>query len=327
MNASEKEAWPMPGGRLTHEDRQKIATWLADGLGYAEMGRRLGRPTSTITREVARNGGPADYLADRAQQASERRARRRRAVKATEPDERQTEVARRFGEEFASLLAGTGLPRMPSRVFVCLLISDSDSGSLTSADLVRRLQVSPASVSKAIGYLESIELVGRSQGPDGRRERYMINDDVWTRVWRADTGAHTEVAAAARRGTHIFGSDTPAGTRLREMGRFFARISDHMDDSGLTHAAVDDALTVIAAFVHAARPLTADDLARALDWPIKRADDALDALSSRPVLSDPLTVERLGRGTYAIAPRPDRLSSAQREALIVSPRSTRRARK
>lgn len=234
-------------------------------------------------------------------------------------------MVRRFAEEFATLPAGTGLPRMPCRVFVCLLTSDS--GSLTSADLVRRLQVSPASVSKAIGYLESIEVVGRSQDPGGRRERYVIDDDGWLRAWRADTGVHAEVAVAARRGMHIFGSDTPAGTRLREMGRFFARISDHMDDSGLTHAAVADALTMIAALVHAARPLTADDLATALHWPIKRTADALDVISRRPILSDPLTVERLGRGTYAITPRPDRLSSVQREALIVSPRSTRRTRK
>ncbi|SDK60867.1 MarR family protein [Nonomuraea jiangxiensis] len=310
----------MPGGRLTHEDRRKIETWLADGLEYAEMGRRLGRPTSTLTREVARNGGPAGYLADGAQQAADRRARRRIAVKAAEPDERQTEVARRFAEELATSLAGTGLPRTPSRVFVCLLTSDS--GSLTSADLVRRLQVSPASVSKAIGYLERIELVGRSQDPGGRRERYTINDDVWLRAWRADTGAHTEVAAAARRGTHLFGSDTPAGTRLREMGRFFARISDHMDDRSLTHTAVADALTVIAALVHAARPLTAGDLATALGWPVRRAAEALDVVGRRPILSDPLTLERLGRGTYAITPRPDRLSSAQREALIASARST-----
>ncbi|HEX4817521.1 MAG TPA: MarR family transcriptional regulator, partial [Nonomuraea sp.] len=251
-------------------------------------------------------------------------ARRRRAVTSAEPDEWQSEATRRFVEEFATLLAGTGLPRMPSRVFVCLLTSDS--GSLTSADLVRRLHVSPASVSKAIGYLESIELVGRSQDPGGRRERYVIDDDVWLRAWRADTGAHAEVAAAARRGTRIFGAGTPAGTRLREMGRFFARISAYMDDSGPAPAAVADALTVIAALVHAARPLTADDLATALHWPVDRTADALNTLSRRPILSDPLTVKQVGRGAYAVTPRPDRLSAAQREALDVSPRSARKAR-
>ncbi|MET8340139.1 hypothetical protein ABZV22_41010, partial [Streptosporangium canum] len=96
---------------------------------------------------------------------------------------------------------------------------------------------------------------------------------------------------------------------------------------GLTDAVVRDALTVLAALVYAARPLTVDDLATALDWPAQRAADALDSISRRPILSDPLTVERLGRGAYAITPRPDRLSSAQRDALIVSPRSTRGARK
>jgi len=75
----------MPGGRLTHEDRQRIAAWLADGLGYAEIGRRLGRPTSTISREVARYGVPGDYLADHAQQAAGHRARRRKPARPAEP--------------------------------------------------------------------------------------------------------------------------------------------------------------------------------------------------------------------------------------------------
>ena len=67
----------MPGGRLTDEDRQQIASGLGEGLGYAEIARRLGRPTSTVSREVDRNGGTRGYRADHAQQATRRRARRR----------------------------------------------------------------------------------------------------------------------------------------------------------------------------------------------------------------------------------------------------------
>ncbi|MGP3919005.1 GbsR/MarR family transcriptional regulator [Nonomuraea sp. 10N515B] len=227
-------------------------------------------------------------------------------------------------EQFATLLVGTGLPRMPARVFVCLLTSDS--GGLTSAELVRQLQVGPASVSKAIGYLEAIELVRRTQDC-GRRERYVIDGDVWLRAFKADTGAHAEVAAAARYGIEIFGAGTPAGTRLGQMAQFFAWISEQMNDSGLTDAVVHDAVTVLAALVYAARPLTVDELATALDWPIQRVADALDAISRRPILSDPLTVEQVGRGAYAITPRPDRLNPAQRDALIVSPCSARGTRK
>lgn len=304
----------MPGARLTHEDRRQIATWLADGLGYAEIARRLGRPTSTISREVARNGEPGDYLPDRAQQAAGRRARQRKD-RATQPatDGRRTELVTDFVEQFATLLAATGLPRMTARVFACLLTSDS--GSLTAADLVGQLQVSPASVSKSIDYLEKMDLVMRKADPGRRRERYVIVDDVWLRAWRADTGAHAKVATAAQRGTEIFGADTPAGTRLRKMGQFFAWLSGQMSDSSLADTTVHDAPTVLAALVYATQPLTVNELVTALGWPRKRVTDALDAIDRRPVIADPLILVSTGPGTYAITTRPDRLSPAQREAL------------
>src|SRR5581483_6860213 len=68
----------MPGGRLTQSERQQIALGLADSLPYAEIARRLGRPTSTITREVMRNGGPTGYRADLAHRATQQRTHRRR---------------------------------------------------------------------------------------------------------------------------------------------------------------------------------------------------------------------------------------------------------
>ncbi|MGW5649356.1 helix-turn-helix domain-containing protein [Saccharopolyspora sp. NPDC003752] len=305
----------MPGGRLTHEDRRRIAAWLADGLGYAEIGRRLGRPTSTISREVARNAASGDYLADHAQQAAGHRARRRKPARPAEPatDGQPTEAARGFVDQFAARLAATGLPRMTARVFVCLLTADADG--LTAADLVHRLQVSPASVSKSIGYLEAMELVVRQQDPGGRRERYAIDDDVWLRAWQADTGAHGEIATAAQRGIEIFGADTTAGARLGKMGRFFARLSEQMSGSTLTEAVVHDALTVLAALVHAGRPLTLDALTTALDWPRERATAALDAIQRQPVIADPLALRASGPETYVLTTRPDRLSPAQRAAL------------
>src|SRR3954471_3455469 len=68
----------VPGGRLTQQERQQIVLGLADGLAYAEIARGLARPTSTVTREVMRNGGPAAYRADLAHRATERRAHRRK---------------------------------------------------------------------------------------------------------------------------------------------------------------------------------------------------------------------------------------------------------
>jgi IS30 family transposase len=74
----------MPGVRLTDEDRERVASGLGEGLGYAEIARQLGRPTSTVSREVARNGGPHGYRADHAQRATEWRARRGKPSPAAE---------------------------------------------------------------------------------------------------------------------------------------------------------------------------------------------------------------------------------------------------
>ncbi|WP_236243740.1 helix-turn-helix domain-containing protein [Streptomyces sp. CC228A] len=158
----------MPGGRLTSEDRQRIAAGLAEGLGYAEIARRLERPASTVMREVTRNGGPDDYRAERAQEATRHRARRsRRAQPAAWPAPdgdhgRDPQAVRDFAESFTTLLEQQGLPRMAAKVLVCLYVTDS--GTLTAADLVQRLRVSPASVSHAVAFLEQQGLLRRS-GP------------------------------------------------------------------------------------------------------------------------------------------------------------------
>jgi DNA-binding transcriptional regulator GbsR (MarR family) len=306
----------MPGGRLTDEDRRRIAAGLADGLGYAEIARHLGRPTSTISREVARNGRPGDYLPERAQQAASRRARRRKLppTAGAAPDGRPTgDALRGFEDQFAAVLGSTGFPRMSARVFVCLLTSPA--ANLTAAELVHRVGVSPGSVSKAIRYLEAMELVARRSEAGSRRERYLVVDDVWQRAWRTDAGMHTQVAAAARRGAEILGLDTPAGARLQRMGQFFAWLGDQMAGSQLLDVLVQDAMTVLAALVHAARPLTTDELALALALPRARVADAVRAIEQRPALADPLALTATEPGAYGIAVRSDRLSVAQRESL------------
>lgn len=223
-------------------------------------------------------------------------------------------------DHFATLLAATGLPRMTARVFVRLLTADG----LTAADLVRELQVSPASVSKSIGYLETMELVVRQPDSGGRRQRYLIDDDVWLRAWQADTGAHGEIAIAAQQGIEIFGADTTAGVRLATMGQFFARLSEQMRGSRLAETVGHDALTVLAALVHAGRPATLGALATALGWPRDRVIAALAVIVHQPAIADPLTLRTMEPETYTLTTRPDRLSPAQREALeqCVTSRST-----
>jgi DNA-binding transcriptional ArsR family regulator len=222
----------MPGGRLNQEDRRRIAVWLAEGLSHAEIGRRLSRPTSTITREVNRNRGPAGYQADQAQRNTRQRARRRNAAVVplaasaadVREDGRDPAAVGAFEERLTGALVQMGMPRMISGVLTSL--TTSDSGSMTSAELVRRLRVSPASISKAISFLENQRLVRRER--DGRRERYIVDDDVWYRASIASAQTNDVLAQAALDGAGILGPDTPAGARLADTGRFLKLLGEDL---------------------------------------------------------------------------------------------------
>ncbi|PSL51712.1 MarR family protein [Saccharothrix carnea] len=266
----------MPGGRLTDEDRRDIASGLTHGLGYAEIARRLGRPTSTITREVSRNGGARDYRADRAHLATRRRARRRKTATPGPPPDvvgaegRDPAAVLAFAEEFAELMVRMGLPRMAARVLASLVTTDA--GALTTAELVGRLRVSPASVSKAVGYLEGLDLLRRERDAR-RRERYFIDDDVWLRTWLTSAQTNAVLADTVRRGVDVFDPATPAGARLDRMRRFFGQLSDDM--SGGPGMVDGDLVTVLAALVRAVTPEAADRLAADLGWSPDRVAEAL----------------------------------------------------
>ncbi|GGN63554.1 MarR family transcriptional regulator [Streptomyces albiflavescens] len=219
----------MPGGRLTQTERQQIALGLADSLPYAEIARRLDRPTSTITREVMRNGGPAGYRADLAHRATERRAHRRRAASSRGPESvpqphgRDAEAVAEYEETLTTVFIQSGTPQMMARVLACLCLSDT--GSLTASELVQRLQVSPASVSKAVAFLDSQGLVRRERG-EGRRERYVVDDDVWYRSMMASARGTAQVAETARQGVGVLGPGTPAAVRLENIARFLDFVSE-----------------------------------------------------------------------------------------------------
>ena len=219
----------MPGGRLTQQERHKIALGLAESLAYAEIARGLDRPTSTITREVMRNGGPTGYRADLAHRATEHRAHRRRLTPPREQGARaqghgrDDAAMREYEEAFTTLLMQQGLPKMVARVLTCLFVAEA--GSLTASELVQHLQVSPASVSKAVAFLEGQGLIRRERD-ERRRERYFVDDNVWYQSTIASARGIAQVAEIARRGVTVLGSGNPAAVRLENIARFSEFISE-----------------------------------------------------------------------------------------------------
>lgn len=218
----------MPGGRLSQQERQQIALGLADDLPYAEIARRLGRPTSTVTREVMRNGGPNAYRADLAHRATERRAHRRRPVAAHRPGVgperggRDAEAMAEYEESLTTVFMASGMSKMPARILTCLFVSDS--GTITAAELAQRLRVSPASISKAIAFLESQSLVRRERDAR-RRDRYIVDDELFYQATIASARANDQLVAVAREGVALLGPDTAAAARLENVARFLDFVS------------------------------------------------------------------------------------------------------
>ena len=103
------------GYRLSPSEREEIACLRSAGHGVREIGRRIGRPASTVSRELARNttSGQRGYRARTAQAQAERNARRpkerklavglplRRQVQARlEENHSPQQIAARLREEF-----------------------------------------------------------------------------------------------------------------------------------------------------------------------------------------------------------------------------------
>jgi IS30 family transposase len=110
-----------PTGRLlSHAQREEIAVLHVQGLGVREIGRRIGRPHSTVSRELARNSNrDGSYRALSAQRRAEDRARRPKPGKlALNPRLREFVVAKLEGEQWSprqiSHALGVEFPDDPS---------------------------------------------------------------------------------------------------------------------------------------------------------------------------------------------------------------------
>nr|WP_285779082.1 helix-turn-helix domain-containing protein [Microtetraspora sp. NBRC 13810] len=112
---------------------------------------------------------------------------------------------------------------MTARVLISLWLTDD--GRLTAAELARRLKVSPASVSMAVGYLADQGMIRRERDPQRRRDIYVMDDDAWYRSTVHSCRQSLEAAEVTKKAAEVFGLDTPVGRRLFAGGAFLERIS------------------------------------------------------------------------------------------------------
>ncbi|GAA2819851.1 helix-turn-helix domain-containing protein [Streptomyces showdoensis] len=220
---------------MTQQERHRIAAGLAGGLSYAEIARRLGRPTSTISREVTRNGGPGRYRPQQAHQVTAQRARRSTP---TPPPARAVEASGTVADrssgsaveaEIVELAVRSGMPRMTARVHVDLLMSED--GRRTAAELTRRLRVSPASVSVSVNFLVENGYVRRERDPQRRRDVYVVDDDAWYHSILISARQTLDVARASIAAAERLGPDRPAARRLARGGTYLQQVVQEMMES------------------------------------------------------------------------------------------------
>jgi DNA-binding transcriptional regulator GbsR (MarR family) len=134
-----------------------------------------------------------------------------------------------FRERFAQIMVESGMPRMASRVYAALLVTDS--GKLSPPELAERLGVGASAISGAVKYLVQVRLVERGREPGTRHDFCRIHQHTWSHYISQSDPVLVRVQAGADDGIALLGLDSPAGQRLDETRRFFAFIRQEIKRS------------------------------------------------------------------------------------------------
>lgn len=146
------------------------------------------------------------------------------AVVAAEDAEHE-HVLLAFVEKFAIVLAESGIPRMPARVFAYVLADDADD--YTARELADGLRVSLAAISGAVRYLVQTGMIQRQRHPGARSDHYVIDDhDLWASMILGRTAILDQWETVLIEGAKVIGEERPGGRRLRESQEFFAFIRE-----------------------------------------------------------------------------------------------------
>lgn len=142
-------------------------------------------------------------------------------------------------EHSAAVLTAAGFPKMPARVLMALTVTES--AGLTAAELAERLEVSPAAISGAVRYLQTLGIVRRLSQTGSRRDRYQIPSD-WYSLMVRNSPVYGTLADQAESGLAAVGDpDSPATERLRDMAGFYRFLQGRLPELIEEWEAVRDA--------------------------------------------------------------------------------------
>ncbi|MFP3467311.1 GbsR/MarR family transcriptional regulator [Leifsonia sp. SIMBA_070] len=131
-------------------------------------------------------------------------------------------------EHSAAVLTAAGFPKMPARVLMALTVTEAPG--LTAAELAQRLEVSPAAISGAVRYLQTLGIIRRLAQTGSRRDRYEIPSD-WYALMVRNSPIYGVLADQAEAGLAAVGDPaSPATERLRDMAGFYRFIQGRLPE-------------------------------------------------------------------------------------------------
>lgn len=140
---------------------------------------------------------------------------------------RDEKAVSEFIEQTAAAMTAAGMPRMPARVLMALI--GTESTGLTAKELGEQLAASPAAISGAVRYLQTLRMVHRVSQPGSRRDVYELPERAWYTVTIGKNPLYDHVGElAAKAVATIDDPDSVASQRIQEMSEFFAFIQRRM---------------------------------------------------------------------------------------------------
>lgn len=137
-----------------------------------------------------------------------------------ESEPKADDAVRWFVEQFALLLADSGLPRMAARVFAYLLAADPKKS--TAGQIAAGLGMSPAAVSGAVRHLSQAGLVVKERDPGASADSYRVYDDAWQVIAIRTAEAIDRAVDVLSAGVDRLDRETPAASDgVREALEFY----------------------------------------------------------------------------------------------------------
>ncbi len=133
---------------------------------------------------------------------------------------RDEKAVTEFVEQTAAAMTAAGFPRMPARVLMALIASESTG--LTAKELGEQLSASPAAISGAVRYLQTVRMVHRVSQPGSRRDVYELPERAWYTVTIGKNPLYDHIGELAAKAVEaIDDPDSLASQRIQEMSDFF----------------------------------------------------------------------------------------------------------